>query len=452
MSLQQRKGSQQQVPDILESPFQIDWEDPRTVVLHEGRLSIEPTGAGPKHKVAAIGRIWLDLSQRATVLIEAKGDFGIGFMAADTVTVRFDRRRIENVGRRRLSGDVFLGAAHQGYERFTRGKIRRVAFHVVNLKSWFGALISHHGHTYRGRFKLDDLRWSLTLDEPPNTDELVRAGRSGLSPITRTCELKASNRHGWTVPEAKDELAMISLLLEFIAGQPVGPVLCAGFDARDRQVWNWWPNWAIRNYEDRIRWAPFWEGEAVAQLLRGLSARYRQHPDLVRFLIRMYSEPSFLTETGVVIAQSLLERLAYEVVVESLAVLSHDAIAKLSAAEKIGLALKLVGVELALPNDLPALTEFKKPDNQPFASGPELIVFLRNQIAHGFVPKKMGKPRTYGPSKVMAEALQLSRHYAALLMLWFFDYCGNARGVRATARERTVPWVGQRIGPSPTPL
>ena len=103
--------------------------------------------------------------------------------------------------------------------------------------------------------------------------------------------------------------------------------------------------------------------------------------------------------------------------------------------------LRFLEADPEIPSILGQLAELRRPDGQRPAHGPDAIALLRNRIAHGFTPKKRGRPNEPERGGVISDAYRLASRYAALGILWLSRYSGEIGPLTDRDGSGRVPWA-----------
>ncbi len=144
---------------------------------------------------------------------------------------------------------------------------------------------------------------------------------------------------------------------------------------------------------------------------------------------------------GLIIAQTILELLAWNYLVIDKGILSQETFSRINASEQFKLMLALMGIPLLIPDGLKDLTKFAKSNNY---DGLEALTNLRNSLVH---PGKRAKSLR-ASSQLIFEAHNLAMWYVELVLLrlcnFVGDYASRVLGRARWAGEvQSVPWKTQ---------
>lgn len=161
--------------------------------------------------------------------------------------------------------------------------------------------------------------------------------------------------------------------------------------------------------------------------------------DVILFGVHILAESNLdelSSESKMVLGQTALEMLTTAILVEKLAQAPAG-----SAAQGIRNLLGHIGVPLAVPATLPALSA--EATTHGWTDGPDAIVKIRNMLVH---PKQAFRTKSLGISGAAKfEATLLSLQYTELVMLWLVGYDGpfvdRTDLPMIMGKNRPTPWV-----------
>lgn len=143
------------------------------------------------------------------------------------------------------------------------------------------------------------------------------------------------------------------------------------------------------------------------------------------------SETTFVgPDGGCILLQTVLERLAWQLLVIDKKSLSEDGFLKLPAADQIRLLASVCSIPLEIPAHLTELLKAAKEFN--WSDGPQAFVAIRNMLVHP--PKAKGRQQKKRP---FYEAYLLGKWYLDLVILSACKY----RGLYAN-RTKMPRWIG----------
>jgi hypothetical protein len=359
-----------------------------------------------------------------------------------------------------LKGTVSFGASEP---------MGRVRFHLANFLTYRGEQIFNPRSEvdqirWFGRTSFDMGPWRVTLDALPHASERLRhATAVSGNIITHVGNLERKSDSDslgklFSFDQARKALEVLYFVFTFANGARCPCLLPYGLRHMPSEVSRW--------VDGEMRLAPAGPSHTWFAL---------EHPDAsfsfadrlyhlwsiederswLSFAINIYAEANRnLSGVDIELAKSqiALELLASEALQERQLVISSDNFARLSAADRIRLALLWAGVPAYIPQSmkelLDALHVLKGEESGPF-DGPFAITQIRNATVHATRPKRnrMSKLDDW----VRFQAWQLSQSYVALLILRLLDYKGpylphyrGRRGGGLSAESRLwlmVPWV-----------
>ena len=139
-------------------------------------------------------------------------------------------------------------------------------------------------------------------------------------------------------------------------------------------------------------------------------------------------------EPGLVVAQAVLELMAWQILVNETKALSRPGFDGLSAADKLRLLLNQCKIPLAIPSTLSDLRSFAA--RLSTADGPEALTQIRNRWVH---PPRKGGLTPGGPEQV--DAWRLALWYSDLLLLHWFGFDGPYTSRVTQGLVEVVPWA-----------
>lgn len=242
--------------------------------------------------------------------------------------------------------------------------------------------------------------------------------------------------------EALDVLHAFQLALSFALGRFVGPIAPGGHD--DGLCWVLTPAWFCDEGLGRegiifpLTGEDF--GDVIARLATALLIG--TDAEAIRYLTMhaIIAHTAGLVEQRLMTAQAGLEFYAWHRLVEGRQLTATQA-DKLTAAERIQLAVTAAQIPDNIPDDLDALIDQATDpgESEVPTIGPGVGTWVRNRISH---PKDPKKP--YAIEGLVYQASLLMREYLELLVLHHLGYQGSWRrmypGGRWAGDREQVPW------------
>lgn len=305
--------------------------------------------------------------------------------------------------------------------------------------------MSHIPTGFRSTF--NDWRVSLNYELPPNLIGGIPHGslvlreviRQGGFLLTHVGLIERTDGSTFTGKDAFSMVSALELFLTFFKGSQCEPVCPVGFDSEGNRVWSiWsaplqvgpgWEDWLQKNEDtDLLKEYSFpgfmsmWQDQEWRRALPEVINWYCDANDLSRRV-----------ESGIICAQTALERLAFEYCIRRKKLLTPDGFRRLSAADQIRLLLGSLEIPNAIPESdrswhprrYDKLTQFieKMPKSQKWVDAPHALTEVRNSVIH---PEK----KRYG-SIAVEEVYEDAWHLGVklvkecILALWGYNVYGE---------------------------
>lgn len=315
----------------------------------------------------------------------------------------------------------------------------RVNAGVVNL-----GLYEHRKPLVRHQFSLTDGEWSLDFTPVLETILLYpREIQDAEYFFTHHLELKKLDGSSFTANEAHEELQLLCSFLSFCHGYWVSTALTLGIAEDGTVAMEEWGTHLVSPWHRGKNWLDEHNGDCIAELYP-LFVKRMKNPDWREAIEQSIywnarSEMSFVgPDGGCILLQTVLERLAWQVLVIDKRSLSEDGFSKLPAADQLRLLLSTSSIPLEIPQHLTDLQKTAKERN--WSDGPQAFVTVRNRLVH---PPKAKMRR--GKSWPYYEAYLLGKWYLDLVILSACQYKGlyaNRTKIRRWVGEvEPVPWA-----------
>ena len=313
----------------------------------------------------------------------------------------------------------------------SRGLIR-VTAGVINL----GHYLHRKGFTVR-QFSLKDDQWVVDFT-PAVEPVLVYPPKIQTKEycFTHQLELRKTDGSLFSAAEARDQLSLLCRFLSFCHGYWVSTALTCGIAADGTVAMEEWGLRQVSPWHRGMNWLDEHTGDCMVELYPLFIARTRDQEWRETIEQAIYwnhrSESTFVgPDGGCVLVQTILERLAWQLLVIDKKSLSEDGFARLPAADQLRLMLSASSIPLEIPSSLAELRKLAKDLN--WCDGPQAFVAVRNRIVHP--PKKGGQQGRTWP---FYEAYLLGKWYVDLAILSTCGYMG-----RHANRTRIHRWVGE---------
>jgi hypothetical protein len=254
------------------------------------------------------------------------------------------------------------------------------------------------------------------------------------------CKLEHPKGSTFSSKDISQFLDDLMYFLSFVRGLWVSPLLVTGYSHSGSEVWQEWGIRQTDSWKTVMSWFdPLHTTVMMPPVFEGYMEKLNDPKwnNVIKPIIYWYVESNTLRgiDGALILAQTALEKLAWNYLVIAQKCLDEKAFNHMKAAEKFRMLL----FSCRIPVDLPAYCqelsqiakEYKLPD------GPSAITFIRNKTVH---PPKSN--RSF--AKAYWESLQLALGYVELVLLNLFGYQGkysNRLSKTWSGEVEDVPWV-----------
>ena len=256
--------------------------------------------------------------------------------------------------------------------------------------------------------------------------------------LTHVAQLERMDGAAFSGEMAKDRFHLLSQFLSFVLGSGCTAVCPVGFDISMQRVWQAYA--APRISKNVPSWFHKLRADQAEQLFPLFAKRYEQSQEwksCLEHAIYWYAQAntdgsSIHVQTGIILVQAALERLAYHYTVIERKMISKDGFEKLRASDQLRMLFAALDLQIGLDGITPDLQKvFKTTDRA------QALTDVRNSLVH---PKK-------GLYEIgcYIDAWKLGLWYLELSLLALCRYEGvyddRLRPARYPAELRKVPWL-----------
>lgn len=313
--------------------------------------------------------------------------------------------------------------------------VEYVAFHLANFPALHAVDVATDGREYiRPKLDLRSEPWLIELEPQPHLYGLEEQLREvGGYAITHHGKLRRTDGNLISRAAAEEALTWLGDLFSFAVGRRVSPLLARGYRG-ETAVWQEMRVRILEPWRGGLIWLDRQHGESLEEVFPGY-ARLSQDPEWSRPLqsaVYWFVNANVAAagiDTAIVLAQAALELIAWTKLVRESGALSAEGFEKLTAADKIRLALSSAGIPLGIPDTLKELSKLARELN--WHDGPAAVAVQRNSIVHPNLERRM---KLIG---ALPDVWLLSQWYIELLLLRQMGF----RGVYSS--RLTSRWVGQ---------
>ena len=303
------------------------------------------------------------------------------------------------------------------------------------------------------RLSLSAKGWNITLDSLSNIEQLKEhlTNFSGFA-ITHYGILEKNDASLFDYQESKQIIDALKWYLSFVRGSFINPYALIGFNADHDEVWKGWKGWESSRmfpYHNNISWVSEFPPQTFEEPFKGFADLYfdPEWSDSLKQIIHIYLEsqhPAMSLEGAIILLQSALELLSYEIFVEKNRVLTKTQFEKLRMR---GECIKLLFDQLKIPLEISEhLEDLHRQAIHRQAKGenwlaPDAIRQMRNYIVH---PSKKNRIKLNNHSQEAYDVLHLCKWSLELCILKLCNYNGvYTNRLKRTQRRGDVdpvPW------------
>ncbi|QDU27359.1 hypothetical protein ETAA8_24460 [Anatilimnocola aggregata] len=379
----------------------------------------------------------------------------------------FDRGDLQlRFTKRNVSFDALFSSAHgsKGTLEFVPARsaicatapsncISRAVVHLFNLPKFLSAqdyIFRTHepplfGGCRCGRVVLRFDGWTITIAANLQTGKMLEELKEkGGYAITHICEIVREDSSQFSTKSVTEIITCLQYFLSFAFGRWSAVALPVGFDENGRVVHEEWglPMVSDGAWNSSQSWFCEQEGEILSQVFPGFANLFFQKTwrkaltnALYWYLGASDRGVGIGVDTGLILAQTALEGLAWTYCVEDKKLVTKDAFAPrgLSAANRLRLLTTSLGIPSEIPKELRTL--HAQPGKQ-WEDGLEAVTKIRNGLVHSGEIKGL-------PEGAFYDAWRLSMWYLDLVLLRLCGHEGNyANRItrRAVWESSRVPW------------
>lgn len=327
-----------------------------------------------------------------------------------------------------------------------------VAFHLFNFPEFLGSddyfIITGEaplqGFKRCGRVVLKADGWIITIAATEKTGVLSESlKRQGGYAITYVGQVTRENGAAFSSEQLEDILLCLHYFLSFSMGRWTSIALPVGFNNEGKKVYE---RWGIERTSDGTwngssSWFDKHHGELLSQVFPGFIYLWKNEiwrqtlPRVLYWYIGACDRRAGIgVDTGLILAQSSLELLAWTYLVLDKKIISRTKFKKhaFTAAE----GLRNLIYSLNIPQEIPKSLEILQKNT--WSDGPEAITKLRNSLTHPEALMNL-------PSHSYFEGWKLSLWYIDMILL---RLCGHNGGYsnrllihRWVGEVESVPWA-----------
>jgi len=317
--------------------------------------------------------------------------------------------------------------------------LSKVIFHLFDFKDRKGTFckVIHSGDSAYslGITKLASTKWKIELHEIKKPDK--SDSKKNHNPVlTHVCWLSRADDMEFDGKTARQMMLDLRLFFTFSQGFFCSPVMPVGFDTHENRVWALGisPHQPVKS---AMSWFDPFHSEQIARLFPHFmdkidDERWREtFHSIIYWYARSNNTSGSGIDTGIILTQIAIERLAYEYSVDSQKRGEPDTFSKLkNASEKLRYLFSRLDIPVNIPDNFIKIKELAAQEN--FIDTPYFLTALRNSMVH---PDNKRRNLFTG---LYPDAWRLGLWYLELAVLKLCNYEGTY--VNRLTEEH---WVGQ---------
>jgi hypothetical protein len=321
-------------------------------------------------------------------------------------------------------------------------------FFIPNFKYIIGRRISYERQDSRfigcNRLSLSAKGWNITLDSLSNIDQLEKdlINSSGFA-ITHYGILEKNDGSLFDYQESKQIVDALKWYLSFVRGSFISPCGLIGFNADHNEIWKGWKSSRMFPYQNNWSWVSKFDPKTFEEPFKGFADLYfdPEWSDSLQHILSIYLQANHIAinvEGAIILLQSALELLSYEILVEKNRVFRQTKFEKLPSGECIKRLFDQLKIPLEISDHLEDLHRKAKEKNW---LAPDAITQIRNSIVH---PTKKNRMKFNNLSQEAYDVLDLCRWSLELCILKLCNYNGvytnRLKRIQYDGDVDSVPW------------
>lgn len=268
-------------------------------------------------------------------------------------------------------------------------KVSKVVFHLFNYKDTLG---THRFSKRSGdmlilstKTKLESAEWIVELHNYETTSTIKKLRKTGGYGLTHIGCFYQANGALFDAETAKKMLEHLQYFFTFSKGTLCSPVLPVGFDENGQRVWVLL-NSPFEPWSTPLSWFDQHHCEQLADLFPGIIEKLedKDWADTMRKAIYWYAQSNDASgsgvETGIILTQIAIERLAFEYTVNSKKMIEAEDFKNKRASDKFRLLFNSLGIPIDIPHN--PLMVYQVATKLRFEDAPHALTDIRNSLVH----------------------------------------------------------------------
>lgn len=392
------------------------YEPNQNIIIDDNTEIIEIDG----QTVKTPARVILRLLPRPSIVIEWEGlplnfllkkEFSISLQNGTPIPVHYRQVHIPSEGNTK---GVFVLAKSPSTVFDKKKRLQITKFAILNFPFFFNGV------------RLEADGWLVELTATPNLrNSLKILETDGGYAITYTGFVKKSDESLFSVDDCIHILCGLEWFLSFVRGTDCALTLVRGYDQGGEVSWKQWGPGIVDPWLYEDSWLPNVIGNNILpKIFPGFWDQRRNNTwTSIARCLDWYSRSntSSASHVQIVLNQASLEILCSLIYGN-----------KGNFTSKLQCTLKKLNIDTTIPSNCRELEKIR--GKMGYSDGPKTLSKIRNDLVHA--KSKLGTI----PSVAYWEALNLSRWYIEMMLLYQFKYMGKYQN-RLTHNIEPVPWV-----------
>jgi len=301
-------------------------------------------------------------------------------------------------------------------------RLSKVIFHLFNFKDRIGTSRKEiESGDSIGVTKLASSKWKVELHETSNAEK-TEFQKNSIHTLTHVCCLSREDSTEFDGKSAQKILNELRIFFTFSQGVFCSPVMPVGYDINENRVW------AVGSSPDKteksaMSWFDPHHSDQLAQLFPHFISKLEdaRWGDTFHKIIYWYARSNNTSgrgiDTGIILTQIAVERLAYEYAVNHKKMIESKGFKDLKASDKLRLLFASLDIPIAIP---PNMLKIQKVASKfGYIDSPYFLTEIRNSIVHPEHKRKNDFSDLY------YDAWRLGMWYLELAILRLCNYEGT---------------------------
>jgi hypothetical protein len=328
-------------------------------------------------------------------------------------------------------------------------RLSKVIFHLFNFKDKFGTshkVIESENSFYRlGITEFKSTKWKVELHEIKKSEELAN-GKNRNPVLTHVGCLTRADNSEFNGKSAKQIMHDLREFFTFSQGYFCPPIMPVGFDKNEDRIWALGIS-LHHPVKNTMSWFDPHHSDQLAQLfpnfmLKLEDERWRETlHSVIYWYARSNNTSGSGIDTGIILSQIALERLAYEYSIDSQE--KGEAYSKLTrASDKFRFLFSHLEIPQVIPDNFIQMRDLAAQEG--FIDAPYFLTEFRNSMVHP------DNKRRHLFSGLYPDTWRLGMWYLELAILKLCEYEGTyanrLQHDRWVGQVEGVPWLKNKIG------